>query len=292
LKLSSLFAKYLYQQKVLRLPGIGVFSLDPSITVPDISDKLFPDFLQNIQFKQQAVNAPDEDFINFIRAETGKIKPLAESDLDSYLSDGKILLNIGKPFQIDGIGQIHKTRDGVLEFKAGDPNHQKSEVHHEGDEPVQKSKPFFLETSKSSSSRKILIGLGIVTGIVIIILGGYMLSNRNNGTSEAAASSGDSLTTLLSDTTAISKMPDSFQREKADSSSRSTYKFIIEKTTNKGRASRRYNQLSGNFTPIKMETQDSTLFKLYFQLPATPADTARIRDSLKTWYARKVVYVE
>src|SRR4029453_9831517 len=104
LKLSSLFAKYLYQYKTLRLPGIGIFTLDPAITIPDPTDKLFPDFLQNIQYTQQTVNAPDEDFINFIRTETGKIKPLAESDLDSFLSDGKILLNIGKPFLIEGIG--------------------------------------------------------------------------------------------------------------------------------------------------------------------------------------------
>lgn len=277
----------------MRLPGIGVFSLDPSITVPDISDKLFPDFLQNIQFKQQAVNAPDEDFINFIRAETGKIKPLAESDLDSFLSDGKILLNIGKPFQIDGIGQIHKTRDGLLEFKAGDPNQQKLELHHEGDEPVEKSKPFFLETNKSSSSRKILIALGVVAGIVIVIWGGYVLSNRNSGPNDDSVSKTDTVTSLPSDTTAITSMPDSFQRNKADSNStKSSYKFVIEKTTNKSRAVRRFNQLSGNPTPLKMETQDSTSFKLYFQLPATPADTARIRDSLKIWYARKVVYVE
>lgn len=294
MKLSSLFAKYLYQQKQLRLPGIGVFSLDPSITVPDAADKLFPDFLQNIQFKQQPVNSPDEEFINFIRTETGKIKPLAESDLDSFLSDGKILLNIGKPFQIDGIGHLHKTREGILEFKAGDPSYQKTDVHHHETEiPVERSKSFFLEPHKSTSSRRILLLLGIVVGIIIIIWGGYILYNRNTAPNDGTAATTPPVTTLPSDTMAISSMPDSLQRARTDlAASRSSYKFIIEKTNNKGRAVRRYNQLVENATPIKMETQDSTTFKLYFLLPAAPADTARIRDSLKNWYARKIVYVE
>ena len=121
LKLSSLFSKYLYQEKKLRLPGLGEFTLDPSLTVPDINDKFFGDFLQNIRFNPVQITSPDEHFINFIRTETGKIKPLAESDLDSFLSDGKILLNIGKPFHIEGIGSLQKTREGQLEFHPGEP---------------------------------------------------------------------------------------------------------------------------------------------------------------------------
>ena len=83
-----------------------MFTIDPAIMVPDIADKDFPDFLQQIQYVQKPVSAPDEEFIDFIRRETGKIKPLAESDLDSFLSDGKILLNIDKPFHIEGIGSL------------------------------------------------------------------------------------------------------------------------------------------------------------------------------------------
>lgn len=289
MKLSSLFAKYLYQHKQLRLPGIGVFTLDPSIVIPDVTDKLFADFLQNIRFNQQTVNAPDEDFINYIRTETGKIKPLAESDLESFVSDGKILLNIGKPFQIEGIGYLQKTREGALEFKPGEPHLHKQDVQHEAEEPVERSKTFYLDTSSSSSGRKLLIGLGVIAGIVIVIWGGYKLYNRNGDSTPDAGS----VTTLPSDTMAISSMPDSLKNVAADTvHARSTYKFIIERTANKSRALRRYNQLVENQTSIKMDTKDSTLFNLYFTLPATAADTARIRDSLKIWYARPRVYVE
>jgi hypothetical protein len=40
---------------------------------------------------------------------------------------------------------------------------------------------------------------------------------------------------------------------------------------------------NGNI-PIRMSTTDSTTFKLYFELPATTADTARITDSLTSRY--------
>lgn len=294
MKLSSLFSKYLYQEKKLRLPGIGEFTLDPSITIPDVNDKLFDDFLQNIRFSQQSITAPDEHFINFIRTETGKIKPLAESDLDSFLSDGKILLNIGKPFQIEGIGSLLKTREGLLEFKAGEPLQHKMEPHNpEAEVQQEKSKSFYLETnSQGSGARKLLIALGAIAGIVIVIWGGYILYNRNSSPAEFPRES-VSIVPVQADSSAISTMPDSFQRSGADSINKGTYKFVIERTANKRRAMRRYNQLLEHFAPIKLETkEDSTLFKLYFLLPATPADTARIRDSLKSWYGRKIVYVE
>ena len=73
-----------------------------------MTEKNATDFVQHIKFTQQPVAAADDTFIDFIRTETGKIRPLAISDLESYLADGKILLNIGKPFQLEGIGSLIK----------------------------------------------------------------------------------------------------------------------------------------------------------------------------------------
>jgi hypothetical protein len=292
LKLSSLFAKYLYQEKKLRLPGVGEFTLDPSLTIPDINDKLFADFLQNIQFNQIQITYPDEQFINFIRTETGKIKPLAESDLDSFLSDGKILLNIGKPFYIEGIGSLQKTRDGKLEFTPGEPQQHKMEVSHsETEASVARSKTFYLDTRVPGTRiRGIILLLGAVTGIIIVVWAGYVLYNRNSNPSPPEQTKVVSVPVKVDSTGMSSTPPSSRNGDSIDH--RGTYKFVIERTANKARALRRYSQLLGNFAPVKMETTDSTLFKLYFVLPATPSDTARIRDSLKSWYARRIVYVE
>ena len=62
MKLTSLFAKFLYQTKQLNLPGIGVFTLDSSVAVPEASDKNFQEFMQHIHYTQTPVLNPDEEF--------------------------------------------------------------------------------------------------------------------------------------------------------------------------------------------------------------------------------------
>jgi hypothetical protein len=298
LKLSALFAKYLYQHRQLNLPGIGVFTIDPAVPIPDASDKNFPDFVRQIKFTQKNVAAADEDFINFIRTETGKIRPLAESDLDSFLSDGKILLNIGKPFHLEGIGSLQKTKAGQYEFTPGEPIHVKLEhFNTETTEEPSRKKPVFTDdNAQGTGGKKLLIASIVIIGIALVIWGGYSLYNRNT-------------TPLVEDTVAIppsdtsragiildsvqkiinSSMQDSVKNARSPG----TYRFVIERTANRARAIRRYNQISEASSAIKMESSpDSTLFKLYFDLPATPEDTTRIKDSLKTWYARKQVFIE
>lgn len=296
MKLAALFAQFLYQNKELKLPGLGVFTLDPAITIPDPADKNYYDFTRNIQFKQQQVDHADEAFINFIRTETGKIKPLAESDLDSYLSDGKILLNIGKPFHLDGIGYLLKNHQGVYQFTPGEQGLQKNTTtatqQQRSEEPVHTSL-YSDERNTSAGSRKAVAVLAIVLGIVAVVWLGYLLYNRNTGAAPIAKA--DSVTAAPQTASSGSALLDS-SVNKIDSVrssiSSSSYKFVIERTANKARAYRRLNQIRETLTDIRMESPDSTVYALYFILPAQPSDTARIRDSLKTWYARKRVYIE
>jgi hypothetical protein len=299
LKLSALFARYLYQRKQLVLPGIGVFTIDPSVIIPETTDKNYSDFIQQIKYEQKPVPVADEDLINFIRTETGKIKPLAESDLDSFLSDGKILLNIGKPFHIDGIGSLMKTKSGVLEFTPGGPALQRleglySDPNHE--ENTRKKTAYANEHAQSGGSRKLMVGLAMVLGLILIIWGGYSLYNRNTQTVIPA----DTAAIVPRDTgkaniilDSVQKIIDSTKTQlQQNLSAPGTYKFIIERTANKARALKRFQQLKENRSNIQMETSDSTLFSLYFSIPASARDTARIRDSLKTWYDRKQVFIE
>jgi hypothetical protein len=297
LKLAALFAKFLYQHKELRLPGLGVFTLDPSVPIPDSADKNFSEFTRHIQFVQKPVSHADEEFINFIRTETGKIKPLAESDLDSFLSDGKILLNIGKPFHIEGIGYLQKNREGVYEFTAGDAIAPKPSMHTDQtiEEPA-RSKSFFAEEStQPNRNRKLIIGAIAVAAVALVVWLGYSLYNRNTGPRETVAN--DTPATTAGSSSALldsvqSKIDSVRKAELSRSNSTGRYKFVIERTANRNRAYRRYNQIKESLADIKLESRDSTLFTLYFILPAQPSDTARIRDSLQIWYARKRVLVE
>jgi hypothetical protein len=298
LKLAALFAKFLYQHKELRLPGIGVFTLDPSVTVPDVMDKNSLDFTQHIKYSQVPVAHADESFINFIRTETGKIRPLAESDLDSFLSDGKILLNIGKPFHFEGIGYLQKSREGRYEFTPGDavlPKPTAAPIAAE-DEGSRSRSVFTDDGSQPNTLRKTLIGAGAVIGIILVIWLGYSLYHRNtNGptvkSTDTAATNQTSSGVLLD---SVQSKIDSVRNEELRRSqdAASTYRFVIERTANRERAYRRFNQIKENLTDVKLESRDSTLFTLYFVLPARASDTARIRDSLKVWYGRKRVWVE
>lgn len=304
MKLAHVFAKYLYQQKTLSLPGIGIFSIDPTVSIPETIDKNTPDFRQYIRFDQKSVLKPEDDFIEYIRVQTGKIKPLAESDLDSFLSDGKLLLNIGKPFFIEGVGTLQKNREGVYEFSPGEPVIERLEGEKGGEKIVRPKSSFDSGYSQiereSTSSRKLLIALGIIVGLTAIVWGGYVLYNKNVAPLEAEktveqldSAAKDSIAAInsIADST---RATDTAQNNPTIDSAASTvntaatpgsYKFVLEATANKGRAIRRITSLSSLSPRMKLETTpDSSFFKIYVLLPGTPADTSRIKDSLNAWY--------
>ena len=305
MKLTSLFARFLYEHKQLNLPGIGAFTLDSSVTVPEASDKNFQEFMQHIHYTQKPVLNPDEAFVEFIRAQTGKIKPLALSDLESFLSDGKLLLNIGKPFHIEGIGTLIKTREGSYEFVPGQPLLEKIEGFRvdENVESVSSKKNYFQKDysqvkPESPVLRNSLIVLGIVVAIAVVVWGGYSLYNRNtenteipNSNSAATDVKQDSLAEPVNDSIGAQPVSTDSIKPAINTAAAGTYKFVIE-TSNKARALRRYSQLKSYLLDIRMDTADSTTFKLYFVIPAIATDTTRIKDSLKRVYASRRIIVE
>jgi hypothetical protein len=59
------------------------------------------------------------------------------------------------------------------------------------------------------------------------------------------------------------------------------YKFILQTTKYRTTAENMYNKLKPR---VQMEAVDSSLFKIVISVPGTPADTTRIKDSLRFWY--------
>ncbi|MGZ5247904.1 MAG: hypothetical protein ACXWV5_12635 [Flavitalea sp.] len=296
LKLSALFGKYLYQHKILSLPGLGVFTLDAAAAVPESTDKNFHEIYQHITFRQQPVLKPDEGLIDFIRTHTGKIRPLAESDLESYLSDGKILLNIGKPFYFDGIGTLQKNRQGNYDFIPGLPLADRLSVQQEEISAEDAQQRFAPEpvrnynSNNNNSLKAVLVVLAILLGLAAIVWGGYLLYNSGNSSSEGTAI-GDSSVVIVPDSNTVKPGLDSMTVQ-ADSlmnlspgTEKDSIRFLIETTSDKLRALRRFSQLQLNGQDIRMRVNgDSTSFDLFFTLPAVAGDSARIKDSLKRFY--------
>ncbi len=250
-----------------------------------------------MQFKQQPVAKADDSLIDFIRTHTGKIKPLAESDLESYLADGKLLLNIGKPFHIDGIGTLSKNKLGIYDFEPGEPTIERVELAPES-KTAERQQPAAKSTYEDGYSRiqahhkrrkGVLVTTLIVICVAVIVWGGYMLYNNNSESKQTAAQ-----TYIAPVDTPATPAPDSVSTKPADSVAPApssvtnlpagNYKFIFETTTRKSRALKRHAFLDSLNRNIKLETKDSLTYNIYVVMPATPADTGRIKDSLNAWY--------
>ncbi len=309
LKLSLLFGKYLYQHRQLNLPGIGVFSIDPGVAIPEGNDKNAHEFPQHIRFSQQNVVKPDEEFIEFIRTHTGKIRPLALSDLESFLSDGKILLNIGKPFHLEGIGTLQKNRAGTYEFYPGLPLLEKLENFLEKKDPRSSitKQPYEQDYNPVSkhhqSGRMIWIVFAILIGLTAIIWGGYTLYNNNTdseGTQAltpaavepTAQPAPDTAQIAAADTTTVASVrTPAVNTSNTSNTSTKPYKFIF-RLASKNYVINRYNDLKPATPALNWDTKDSVVYRLYLSIPASPSDTARIRDSLQSWYGTKRVIIE
>ena len=301
MKLPLLLTQYLYKYKNLNLPGIGSFTLDPAAVLPDDHSKNVHEAARGIEFSTDYSSQPDPDLIEYIRVHTGKIKPLAVADLESFLTLGFELLNIGKPFYLEGIGTLTKGQEGRIEFLPGEYTTSRvDDPRAEGVKPARKKQivheePHYEPEQQQTSSRKLLVTIAIFVGLIIIGWGGYQLYKKNSlGPAEKDMAVVD----------ARNKEQDSLRRAAIEDSieagrqklvqakvigDSSMMKFIILQTHDKAHALKRYNQLLGFKLKINLETQDSSFFKIYFSFPAMMKDTVRIKDSLEREYAHKVV---
>ena len=326
MKISVLVAQYFYQHRVLNLPGIGSFYLSDVVDVQTIADKNSRDLIEHIHFAQKAITRPDDQLIEFIRKHTGKIRPLAESDLDTFVADGKLMLNIGKPFHIEGIGTLHKNKDAVYEFTPGQPVVQRLEApipltsadQQDPERPLKRKSVFDEDPHerRNASIRRTAIGVGLVVGIGIILWGGYSLfsSKVKTAPNTASASSTNEQDTQRTssylhnlndpqkalndivkkdsniagakgtDSTqkaAVTAVPATTTAAPVAAGPSRTFKYILQTTKLRKTAQDMYDKLKPK---VELEAVDSTLFRIVISLPGSPADTARIKDSLHFWY--------
>ena len=123
-----------------------------------------------------------------------------------------------------------------------------------------------------------------LAGLSLAIFGGYFVYNRTKDKKDAIVKEQEPIIQPQEDS--LPKAPDTLQTVTKALDTSGKYRFVIEKAL-KQRALKRYSFLKSIYVDVKMETSDSVLFKLFFVLPATPADTARIRDSLQVRYGTR-----
>jgi hypothetical protein len=278
LKISPLLAQFLITNKQLSLSGLGRFTLDDS---------------GGINFQHDASVKEDAELVSFIAENTGKMKSLVASDLDSNLELARQFLNIGKPYLFEGIGTLSKNKSGTLEFVQSNPSQDKTK-ENTGDSRDNTSttensftdyeEMFSPKKPKAPAMKRIVTWLIAIAGLSLAVYGGYIVYTKTKNKKEPIVKKEDIKPVILPDSLPKTKDTTSIITKPADTSG--MYRFVIEKAARQ-RAFSRYNYLKDNLIDVKMDTNDSVLFKLYFLLPATPADTARKRDSLQRLYGTR-----
>jgi hypothetical protein len=304
LKFDTLLAQFLYQNKKLALPGIGTFTLDGSGVIIDENAKIKAP-LEGISFSTSSPSLPDTALIDFIRTHTGKMKPLAEADLESYLTLAQQFINIGKPLYLEGIGTVQRIKNN-FEFIPGSASSAKLEPIADRQNESRRQAAFEeAEASQkgTGSSRKMLILFGILGTLALVAGGGYYLYTKNsNPAITVTENTNSTITTDTSNTNLVNTGGDTLNGQKpaldtivkkdstaitptpaAVAVAPGNYKFVIE-TASKERALSRYGQLKRDGSLVNIETKDSVTFKLFFIIPATPADTTKLKDSLNNYF--------
>jgi hypothetical protein len=297
LKLSQLLAQFLYTNKKLDLEGIGTFTLN-SYEVPEAdSGRTTKSEIQGtITFENNPATQTDPELISFISMHSGKMKALATSDLESHLELAQQFMNIGKPFIIDGVGTITKTRDAQYQFSPGNFFAEKIKdkavkEHVDEVEEVLDFKSVFLKEPKKIDWRKPAIALFIILGLGLVVLGGYLLYKKTSRTeTESTVLTEPEETKLVSDSNAVKPDTTPVQISAPAAPVLANYKFVLD-NFKKLRAIQRFDQLKKIGWPVQMETKDSVDFKLYILMPVATTDSTRARDSLTLLNGRRV-YIE
>lgn len=315
LKISSLLAQYLYTHQQLSLPGIGRFILSATEPlVPETGRTSKQGSTIPVEFIADSSVKEVPELISFIASQSGKIKALASADLESFLELGNQFLNIGKPFVLEGIGSLEKKQTGELEFSAGlsapvtvRENQVRDTTVAGTEEEIPDYKSVFYQSKKTKAAwKKPAAILLMLAGLALAIWGGYTVykrtTTRNSKATEETVktetapvneTAAVTETTPVNDTTAKTETAPALAVAPPVTAPSGTYKFVIE-TAARERALTRYARLKAFGLDIKMETPDSARFKIYFLLPASPTDTARMVDSLRVIYtpAGNRAYVE
>ncbi|HEX6846494.1 MAG TPA: hypothetical protein VF144_05925 [Chitinophagaceae bacterium] len=282
MKISPLLAQFLINNKHLNLAGLGTFTLNNS---------------GEISFQHDAYVKEDSELVSFIAESTGKMKSLVASDLDSNLELARQFLNIGKPYLFEGIGTLSKNKSGAFEFvQANSVPEKNKDTIIEGRDKTSTTESSFTDYEemfspkkpKTPAPKRIATWLVALAGLSLAVFGGYLVYTKTKNKQEPIVEK-EEIKPVIIPADTIPEMQDTssmIARATHVVDSSGMYRFVIEKAA-KQRALSRYNYLRENLIDVKMDTKDSVLFNLYFLLPASPADTAKKRDSLQRLYGTR-----
>lgn len=293
MKFDDLLAQYLYENKSLQLQGIGTFQLDRAINLPQEHEKEIYYPIEGLAFTYSPKDLTNEDLIAFLVKKLGKIQPLVRSDLESYLSNIKQFINIGKPYTIEGIGTLQKNNQGIYEFTPGNFLPVKEELSPHKDNPEHQHRQRAL---KSESGRNTTIFF-IILVVALVIAGaiwGVSALMKSNNMVETTAARGDT-----TENSSTSRPPDTLATVAApvvnnlvSDTGLLPYKLIFDITRSSQRIQQRSDRLRRDGVFFKVDTltqSDSTVYRMYIPKKLRNTDTTRVKDSLYKFFIKRII---
>ncbi|MFC4261644.1 hypothetical protein ACFOWM_02030 [Ferruginibacter yonginensis] len=293
MKIEQLIVQYLYQNKKVTLQDIGTFEIVSDIQIPEDSDKdvVLPE--NTIQFSLNKKAVVDDGLVGFIMEQTRKIKPLAYSDLESFIILNKQFLNIGKPLIIEGLGTLQKSQDGAFVFEQATTSHVTVEQSPKIVTEKLKEKISFATPQRENNTSKNRIVL--LSLVVLVLLASavaiFFFLNRNEAANNETVNNSAAVIDTLPATkdTALIK-PDSLNKLSttttiASAADTNSFYVTIRRYKTLDNAQSTMNKLTKYGKNIVMKVNpDSTLFQLTLPFKNPLSDTAHLKDSLSKFY--------
>jgi hypothetical protein len=300
MKIDQLIVQYLYQNKKVILQDIGTFSVAEDIIIPtDIEkDTVLPE--NAFQFKYDPKAGVDEGLINYIIENTRKIRPLATSDLESFVILNKQFLNIGKPLVLEGLGTLQKVNDGSYTFSQSNTSHV---VLKEAPKVVTEKlieKISFATPDKQVSEGKgkwllyglfgfLLVGGAGATGYYFITKeksktdDTAVVANKENAKTEKTDTNTTDTTTKLNPVSSVTTV--------VNTRDSNAFYIVIKEYQDLFMAKKRLEKLVSYGNKLVLTTKDSITYKMKMPFKLPLSDTLRVRDSLNLFFQAKT-YVE
>jgi hypothetical protein len=299
-KLAKVLARYFYQAQVMNINGLGTFKAAGYVEENAGT--------QNIDFTFNKQVPNDDALIQFIIDETGKMRPLAISDLESFVASGQQLLNIGKPFFIEGLGAVQKNKQGAIEFVPGEMVSEKASLDiveerklrmELTEKPQQKiiDRVQEGETTAKPKVNWLRIGLSLL-GLTAVLAGGYfaykylVLPSANSKPEVTKKDSTNGPQNLNMDT--LNKPKDSTQTNNnvtakptliIGADGKLSYNIVFKTVANKAEADA-YLAKDLTYKDIKFQAAAATngSYKIFIPFVSLPTDTSANLKSVISYF--------
>ncbi len=294
MKTEQLIVQYLYSNKKVTLQDIGEFNIASEINIPEDSDKDIVLPADSIQFIYDPKAPVDDGLVAFIMESTRKIKPLAYSDLESFIILNKQFLNIGKPLVFEGMGTLQKTQGGDYAFTQAATSHVITEEMPKIITEKLKEKISFAtpQKEKNTTGNKSLMW-GILALIIILVTAAAVYFYNKSGKDETVATTSenaitDTLPIPKKDTIAVQNTAMAATTSAKDSN---TFYVVIKEYNDLGTADKSLKRFISFGNNVALSTKDSVTYKLRMPFMRPLTDTLKVKDSLSKFFQAKA-YVE